>query len=101
MRNELCQAHRKEAGELSFTFHSSIKVQRMNLQIKLPPLAPGIEKPLCGCMRRGHIGSGKRAPDAITAHLKLKMELFSCFFPASGGVESPQSEGLILALAAR
>lgn len=70
----------------------------MNLQIIPIPLAPGIEKHPRGCRMRGRIGSGKRAPDAITAHLKLKMELF---FFALGCIESPQSEGLILAIAAR
>lgn len=72
----------------------------MNLQIILTPLALGIEKPLCVCRMQGHIGSGKRAPDTITAHLKLKMELFSFRF-ALGCIEYPQSGGLILALAAR
>ena len=69
----------------------------MNLQIILAPLAPGIEKPPRVCRMRGHIGSGKRALDAITAHLKLKI----FFFLALGCMESPQSGGLILAVAGR
>lgn len=69
----------------------------MNLQIIPTPLALGIEKPSRVCRMQG---SGKKAPDAITAHLKLKMGLFSFRF-ALGCIESLQSGGLILALAAR
>lgn len=72
----------------------------MNLQIILTPLALGIEKPSCVCRMQDHIGFGKRAPDAITAHLKLKMELFSFRF-ALGCIGAPQSRGLILVLAPR
>lgn len=68
----------------------------MNLQIILTPLAPGIEKPPCGCGMRGRTGSGgKKALDAITAHLKVKMEPLGFllgFFCALGCVESQSGE---------